>query len=111
MPGGIVSGLQVHMQKLNPTLVSAMKDNPAISSFIKSSAQGAATTVYAALSPEFEHKAGVYLEDCDVAPPHRDFPDSPVKGHADHAYNPEGEQRLWRDSVKMLQDRGFEVKA
>jgi NAD(P)-dependent dehydrogenase (short-subunit alcohol dehydrogenase family) len=36
--------------------------------WLKSVEQGAATTVWCAVSPQLNHKGGVYCEDCDIAP-------------------------------------------
>ena len=68
---------------------------------MKSPEQGAATTVYAAVGKEWEGKGGKYLEDCGVAGL-CESDDSLALGHAKHAYNPDGEKRLWQDSGKMV---------
>lgn len=59
----------------------------------KSVAQGAATTVWAATSPELISHGGVYLEHCRVAAPRTD--DLPGEGVADHACDPDAARRLW----------------
>ncbi len=41
--------------------------HPAAEPWLKTAAQGAATTVYAATAPELRGKSGVYLEDCQEA--------------------------------------------
>jgi NAD(P)-dependent dehydrogenase (short-subunit alcohol dehydrogenase family) len=43
--------------------------------FMKSVAQGAATTIYAATAPELTGKSGAYLSDCHLATPSRDAQD------------------------------------
>ena len=98
-PGGIQSGLQTHLPQEQQ---KAWTENKAILNYMKSPAQGAATSVYAALSRDLEGKGGHYLEDCDVAPAKSSFKGAAMDGgmtpgYADHAFNPEGEQRLWKD--------------
>ena len=61
MPGGIKTGLQVHVEDQLAAAMEAAKD------MMKSPEQGAATTVYGALSKEWEGRGGRYLEDCQEA--------------------------------------------
>jgi NAD(P)-dependent dehydrogenase (short-subunit alcohol dehydrogenase family) len=58
-PGGIFTGLQVHVMDMMKQF-----DTPEIRKVVKSSGQGASTSVYAALSEEWKHKGGKYLSDC-----------------------------------------------
>ena len=97
-PGGIRTGLQVHVDEKTK---EGWATDTAVSNIMKSPAQGASTTVYAALSKDWEGKGGKYLEDCAVSPPATDGMSVAV-GHAPHAYNEAGEKRLWLDSLKML---------
>lgn len=66
----------------------------------KSIPQGAATSCWAATSPDLEDKTGLYLEDCHVAEPAGENP--LTGGHAPHAYDAEGAQKLWDLSNEML---------
>ncbi|GAB7355159.1 hypothetical protein MBLNU459_g5728t1 [Dothideomycetes sp. NU459] len=68
----------------------------------KTTPQGAATTVWAATTPYLEGKGGVYLADVGEAPPKgsHDGPGGP--GYAPHAYNEEGEEKLWKLSYEKL---------
>lgn len=76
---------------------------PEILNYMSNPAQGAATQVLAAVGREWEGKGGKYLEECDVARPEAEVPGgSGLKGYKDYAYNPEGEERLWNDSLKMV---------
>jgi NAD(P)-dependent dehydrogenase (short-subunit alcohol dehydrogenase family) len=54
---------------------------------------GAATTVWAATSPELADVGGVYLEDCHIGEP-ATAPDSPG-GYAPRAVDPDTARRLW----------------
>jgi hypothetical protein len=60
MPGVIMTNLARHMDK---NLVSKMAENP----HFKTIEQGASTTVWAVVAPEFESKGGIYLENCEIS--------------------------------------------
>jgi NAD(P)-dependent dehydrogenase (short-subunit alcohol dehydrogenase family) len=68
--------------------------------------QGAATSVWAATSPELEGKGGLYLEDCGIAE------EVPV-GVAEHGYfawavDPDAAEKLWQVSEEIVGQRfGF----
>lgn len=55
-------------------------------------AHGAATTVWAATSPDLDERGGLYLEDCRIAEPVRPGQSG---GYAAHAVDPEQAARLW----------------
>jgi len=97
MPGGIWTGLQVHI----PPEMMKRWDNPDARAYMKSTAQGAATTVWAAVAEEWKDKGGKYLEDCQVSKPNDAAKDTSL-GYAAHAYDESGEKRLWVDSLKMV---------
>ncbi|KAI7543763.1 NAD(P)-binding protein [Hortaea werneckii] len=100
-PGGIMTGLQVYVDPAQ----KAQWDKPEIRAYMKDPAQGAATSVYAALSEEWKHKGGRYLSDCveQAACKGGDAISSPGDdGYAEWAYDVEGEEKLWRDSLKMV---------
>ncbi|CAD6575606.1 MAG: hypothetical protein ASARMPREDX12_007391 [Alectoria sarmentosa] len=95
MPGGIMTGLQVHVRDQIAAGLDAARN------YMKSPEQGAATTVYAALSQEWEGKGGRYLEDCQEAEETDDA--SPLAaGYHPRAYNEEGEKKLWADSLQFV---------
>jgi NAD(P)-dependent dehydrogenase (short-subunit alcohol dehydrogenase family) len=98
MPGGIFTGLQVHWTE---AYRKQIMENPEVQKGVRSPEQGAATTVWAAVGREWEGRGGVYLEDCDVSPAFEEGSNS-NKGYAEHAYNPQGEERLWKDSAAMV---------
>lgn len=71
-----------------------------VPSFIKSIAQGAATTVWCATSSQLENKGGVYCADCDISPMVDD--NSPqVNGVRSWAINPSMADELWTLSEKL----------
>ncbi len=98
-PGGIWTGLQVHVD------MSAAKNDPKVFPYMKSTEQGASTTVYAALSDEWKNKGGKYLSDC-IEQPAFSHPEDPMgvgdDGYGPHAYDEAAEKRLWKESLKMV---------
>ena len=72
--------------------------------YLKSPEQGAVTSVYAALSKDWEGKGGKYLSNCAEEPPVEESADpwSDVSGYADWIYNEEAEKRLWEEFLKMM---------
>lgn len=92
-PGGIWTGLQKYVA---PEKMAEWKSIPDVDLIVKSEAQGAATSVYAAVGEEFEGKGRLYLSNCEVQGPGKG------EGFAEHAFDREGEARLWRDSLGMV---------
>ncbi|OCL14683.1 NAD(P)-binding protein [Glonium stellatum] len=97
-PGGIVSGLQQYM----PEEQLKQWDTPEVHAHMKSPAQGAATTVWAAISKEWEGKGGKYLQDCQVAEPVEEGYHQLSPGYEKYAYDPEKEKKLWKLSLEMV---------
>jgi hypothetical protein len=82
--------------------------NPYIFKILKSSKQGAATTVWAAVGKEWEKKGGKYLEDCKEADRGQDDGQTFGTGWVKQTYNTMEEGRLWKDSLKFV---GLESQA
>ncbi|KAF6838281.1 putative short-chain dehydrogenase [Colletotrichum musicola] len=96
-PGGIETPLQRH----SPELQAQIK-LPEIQAFCKSTAQGAATSVWAAIAKELEGQGGKFLEDVSVAeqaPPNWTIADP---GYVPAAFDPPTEKKLWTESLKMV---------
>ena len=93
-PGGIFTGLQKHI----PEMVQKWQTQPDFQNITKSTEQGAATSVLAAIGKEYEGKGRLYMEDCDTAAAKGEG-DS---GYAAHAFDKEKERRLWVDSLEMV---------
>lgn len=93
MPGGIRTNLQRH-QEGNPEFKTLMD-----SYSWKTPEQGAATSVFVAVSPLLEGIGGRYFEDVAEAGPH--VPPGNT-GVADYALDPEAAARLWDVSQEML---------
>ncbi|KAL9594893.1 MAG: hypothetical protein Q9219_006770 [cf. Caloplaca sp. 3 TL-2023] len=95
MPGGIKTGLQGFVS-------DAIWETPGVKEMMKSPAQGASTTVYAALSKDWEGKGGRYLEDCAESPPVAPDAGSTAVGYAPYAYDEKDAKQLWVDSCQMV---------
>lgn len=84
------------------------EDRKVLSSFIpdkkiyKKPPQGAATQVWCATAKELEGKGGFYCAKCGSADPKAE--DEPISGdgYAPHAYNEDGERKLWEYSIKAV---------
>jgi NAD(P)-dependent dehydrogenase (short-subunit alcohol dehydrogenase family) len=66
----------------------------------KSIAQGAATQLWCAVSPQLDGIGGVYCEDCDIAEPAP--AESAVRGVKPWAMNPDFADRLWDLSERLV---------
>lgn len=64
--------------------------------------QGAATTVWAALSPYFETHGGMYLAEVGEAPPLAEDEGIGRCGYASYAYDEAAEDRLWKLSLQAV---------
>lgn len=96
-PGFIRTGL---MQYLEPSIVSTL-DNPLLRRYEKNVEQGAATSVYAAVSRDLEGEGAIWLANCERwhLGEHKPAEDD---GHSLYAFNPEGEKQLWKDSLNFV---------
>jgi NAD(P)-dependent dehydrogenase (short-subunit alcohol dehydrogenase family) len=97
-PGGIMTGLQSSLSKEEMLAMGWFDKDGKINDRFKTIEQGAATSIYAATSPELEGKGGLYLEDCDVStiPPEQ----FPFAGWAEHAKDMKAAGQLWELSEK-----------
>lgn len=98
-PGGIMTNLA---QFMAPEALKAF-DTPEITRYLRSPEQGAATTVWAAIGKEWESR-GRYLADCAESGPIKegDGPLFSTTGYAPFAYDVEREDRLWKDSLRLV---------
>jgi NAD(P)-dependent dehydrogenase (short-subunit alcohol dehydrogenase family) len=68
--------------------------------YVKNVQEGAATQVWAAVSPQLAGRGGVYCADCDISPlVHQDSP--LANSVRDYAVDPGAASRLWTLSEKM----------
>ncbi len=101
-PGGIHTDLGRHMtaELLGEIQERIAQSNPGGFDW-KSIPQGAATTVWAATTPEFAGRGGVYCEDCHEAPV-VEVGDVGTDGVLTYAVDPERAAALWDRSMEML---------
>jgi len=99
-PGGIFTPLQRHLAREEMIAAGWIDEdgNVTFSSF-KSPQQGAATSVWAATSPQLDGVGGVYCEDCDIAGP-ASGPEA-RRGVHPYATDPDQAARLWALSAEL----------
>ncbi|KAM5343373.1 hypothetical protein ACJ41O_011910 [Fusarium nematophilum] len=97
-PGVVLTNLGRHIDQ------EALEWSDEMKRILKTPPQGAATTVYAALSKQWEGRGGKYLADCAVESPHRPGLDmmSAEPGHAPWIYDEEKAIRLWEESNTLV---------
>ena len=101
LPGSALTGLQRYHGEELKRAIGFMDPEGRPNPMLKTVAQAAATTVWAATAPELEGRGGLVLEDCDEAVP---------AGPAVHAWSgfdasvadPETARRLWEVSLEMV---------
>lgn len=95
-PGGILTRLGRHLP--SPDHIPGGAE---LQRTMKSPAQGAATTLWAAVAQELEGKGGIYLDEVAEgwpAPPDAlDY----HGGYAPQAFDPPTEQKLWEESARL----------
>jgi NAD(P)-dependent dehydrogenase (short-subunit alcohol dehydrogenase family) len=69
-PGGILTDLARYLTDEDFKAFGVYRENGVLKGpdWLKNIEQGAATTVWCAVSPQLNSKGGVYCEDCDIAP-------------------------------------------
>ncbi len=98
-PGGILTPLQRHLPKEEMVALGWIDEaGNEVGQGFKTPEQGAATSVWAATSPQLDGLGGVYCEDCDVAV---DSEDRFRVGVAAWATDPAEAARLWSHSVAL----------
>jgi NAD(P)-dependent dehydrogenase (short-subunit alcohol dehydrogenase family) len=99
-PGGIMSGLQKHVSREEQIKMGWIDESGAANSRFKSTEQGAATSIWAAVSRDLEGVGGRYLEDCSIAKPWSS--ESPFTGVMPYALDAEHARRLWSVSEELI---------
>ncbi|MFD5659238.1 SDR family NAD(P)-dependent oxidoreductase [Streptomyces hirsutus] len=99
-PGAIATRLGRHVPREEMLAAGWIDEdgNPATAGF-KTPAQGAATQVWAATSPQLAGMGGVYCEDCDIAEPADDG--EITGGVRTYATDPGQAARLWKLSAEL----------
>ena len=98
-PGMIATRLSRHLG--SAFVEQFMKDEKLVKG-LKSPEQGAATTIVAAVGKEWEDRGGRYLENCEEALRGEDDNNALGIGFVSHTYDQEKEERLWRDSLRII---------
>ncbi|KAF4907039.1 Retinol dehydrogenase 12 [Colletotrichum fructicola] len=101
-PGSVLTMISRHMED-DPLKVP--EGNWEEIRHLKNAAQGAATSVLAAVGAEWEGNGGRYLADCVEQGPAMDLSSQIDTGYAPWALDEEKEARLWGDSCRLV---GFE---
>ena len=103
-PGGIMTGLQKYVPHEEQIKMGWIDAAGIQNSRFKSTEQGAATSIWAAVAPELDGIGGCYLEDCAIAKPWSD--DAPMSGVKPYALDPDKAQRLWLVSNELIEGAG-----
>jgi NAD(P)-dependent dehydrogenase (short-subunit alcohol dehydrogenase family) len=104
-PGGVATGLQRDFTQQQKDYLAAAEASGAFT--YKSTQQGAATTLVAAVAPEFARTGGHYLDDGREAHTVGDDADLFTNSHGVKrwALDPEAAQRLWTTSLELIRER------
>jgi NAD(P)-dependent dehydrogenase (short-subunit alcohol dehydrogenase family) len=101
-PGGVATGLQRNFTARQKESLAAAEAAGVFT--YKTVEQGAATTLVAAVAPQFARTGGHYLDDCQEAytvPDHADLADHP-HGVKEWALDPALADRLWTVSAELV---------
>ena len=79
-----------------------MVGSEALRNVEKTVAQGAATSVWAAVATHLEGKGGVYLSDVGEAKPATETELIGGPGYRPHAYDEDAEEKLWKLSYEAV---------
>lgn len=101
LPGSVLTGLQrFHGDELKRR-IGFIGEDGSLNPMMKTVAQAAATTVWAATAPELDGRGGLVLEDCAVA--ERVGPGThPWSGFDESVADPETARQLWERSVELI---------
>jgi NAD(P)-dependent dehydrogenase (short-subunit alcohol dehydrogenase family) len=101
-PGGIMTPLQRHLSREEMIASGWMDEEGHVDERFKTPEQGAATSTWAATSPQLAGMGGVYCEDCDIASPTDvGSPTARIRGVDPHAIDPDVAARLWDVSARL----------
>jgi NAD(P)-dependent dehydrogenase (short-subunit alcohol dehydrogenase family) len=101
-PGGILTPLQRYLPEGEMIRLGWQDAQGNWLATFKSVEQGAATTIWAATSPQLADAGGVYCEDCEIA--ELAVPGSPTaeqRGVNEYAVDPDQAARLWDVSAEL----------
>ena len=99
MPGGIMTPLQRHLPMTEQIAMGWINAQGEVAQGFKTPAQGASTSVWAAVGDELEGVGGLYLENLAQARP---WGEAPREGVTEYALSAEGAERLWALTEETL---------
>ena len=100
-PGRIISTSLSRFMSDEEKAIAITPSHPRfVPSFVKSIAQGAATTIWAATSPQLNGMGGVYCADCDISPLVSESSEQ-ANGVRRWAIDPAMAERLWQLSEQL----------
>jgi NAD(P)-dependent dehydrogenase (short-subunit alcohol dehydrogenase family) len=103
LPGSALTGLQRFHGEALKRKIGFIDAEGRVDPMVKSTAQAAATSVWAAVAPELDGVGGLVLEDCGEALPAG--PDShPWSGFDRSVADPETARRLWEHSLHLIEE-------
>jgi NAD(P)-dependent dehydrogenase (short-subunit alcohol dehydrogenase family) len=103
-PGLIITDLGRHLSPEDAAaILGGFAEDKDPSDYIKTIPSGAATSVWAATSPDLEGNGGNYLEDCGFASPAS--PDEPLNGYEAYALDSETASALWLKSEEIIGEK------
>jgi NAD(P)-dependent dehydrogenase (short-subunit alcohol dehydrogenase family) len=101
LPGSSLTGLQRFHGEALKRAIGFISEDGSLNPMLKTAAQAAATTLWAATAPELEGRGGLVLEDCAEAVP--TGPDThPWSGYDATIADPDTARRLWDLSVELI---------
>jgi NAD(P)-dependent dehydrogenase (short-subunit alcohol dehydrogenase family) len=101
-PGGILTPLQRHLAREEMVAAGWIDEHGNLLADFKTPEQGAATSTWAATSPQLAGMGGVYCEDCDIAEPAATGAEPARPGGVQaYAIDPEAAARLWTVSAEL----------
>ncbi|XUU61611.1 oxidoreductase [Erythrobacter sp. HA6-11] len=104
-PGGIATPLQRHLTMDEQKAMGWYDDEGNVHAAFKSTEEGAATSVWCAVSPLLDGMGGVYCEDCNIAAPASK--EAPMSGVHPHVRDEASAAALWAKSEELT---GVEFK-
>ncbi|KAJ8109083.1 hypothetical protein ONZ43_g6237 [Nemania bipapillata] len=100
-PGCISTNLQRFDMRTEKEKEEYLRSNSVLQKVLKSTGQGAATQVWAAIAKVWEGKGGIYLEECRKG--HQcEEPDMLNGGYKAFIFDEEAERKLWDMSCQMV---------
>jgi NAD(P)-dependent dehydrogenase (short-subunit alcohol dehydrogenase family) len=100
-PGAIITPLYQNIKSIPSDMTADWETNPAAQAFMQSHVQGASTSTWAATAKVLEGVGGKYLCKCGVSGPAKDLTSILDPGYAPHAFDVEGENKLWQLSCEL----------